>query len=50
MGNVLSCTMIVTTPTWGAELTRDWAWTGLAFAEKRRSFGSRSDRHSRTAF
>src|ERR1700688_1705491 len=26
IGKVLSCTMIVTTPTWGAEFTRDWAY------------------------
>ena len=26
VGKVLSCTMIVTTPTWGAEFTRDWAY------------------------
>jgi predicted dehydrogenase len=24
IGKVLSCTMIVTTPTWGTEFTRDW--------------------------
>jgi predicted dehydrogenase len=26
IGRVFSCTMIVTTPTWGAEFTRDWAY------------------------
>ena len=26
VGKVLSCTMIITTPTWGAEFTRDWAY------------------------
>jgi predicted dehydrogenase len=26
IGKVLSCTMIVTTPTWGPEFTRDWAY------------------------
>ena len=26
IGKVLSCTMIVTTSTWGAEFTRDWAY------------------------
>jgi predicted dehydrogenase len=26
IGKVLSCTMIATTPTWGAEFTRDWAY------------------------
>src|ERR1700726_3712045 len=26
VGKVLSCTMIVTTPTWGTEFTRDWAY------------------------
>src|ERR1700728_4267692 len=31
-------------------INRDPGQTALAFAEKRRSFGSRSDRHSRAAF
>src|SRR4029077_867001 len=26
VGKVLSCTMIVSTPTWGTEFTRDWAY------------------------
>jgi predicted dehydrogenase len=26
VGKVLSCTMIITTPTWGNEFTRDWAY------------------------
>ena len=26
VGNVLSCTMIITTPAWGTEFTRDWAY------------------------
>jgi predicted dehydrogenase len=26
VGKVLSCTMIITTPTWGTEFTRDWAY------------------------
>ena len=26
LGKVLSCTMIITTPTWGGEFTRDWAY------------------------
>ena len=26
LGKVLSCTMIITTPTWGTEFTRDWAY------------------------
>jgi predicted dehydrogenase len=26
VGKVLSCTMIATTPTWGTEFTRDWAY------------------------
>jgi predicted dehydrogenase len=26
VGRVLSCTMILTTPTWGTEFTRDWAY------------------------
>jgi predicted dehydrogenase len=26
VGKVLSCTMIITTPAWGTEFTRDWAY------------------------
>src|SRR5882762_10841517 len=26
VGKVLSCTMIVSTPTWGTEFTHDWAY------------------------
>jgi predicted dehydrogenase len=26
VGKVLSCTMIITTPTWGTEFTSDWAY------------------------
>src|SRR6202048_1133018 len=44
VGKVLSCTMIITTPAWGTEFTRDWAY--MAERSNGNTLMTRPGRHS----